>query len=92
MHIADRRVKEDATDERKRGVAHPAMRPNHGSGFDPARESVAHHQVIALAKLLDERADGGEVVTVIGVAHDHEPAARGSDTGDKRAAVPTPVD
>ena len=63
-------------------IADPAVLPGHRAGHDPAPEAVAHHQVVALAQLLDERLDRREVVAVVGVAHDDVSAAGGGDAAD----------
>jgi hypothetical protein len=87
MHVTDRRVEEHAADEGEDRVADPAMRPHHGAGLDAAREAIAEHEVVSLPQAVDQRLDGGEVVAVVGVAHDHETTADGFDAADQRAAV-----
>jgi len=87
MHVADGRVKKHAADVREHRVADPPVGPDHRAGFDTTIESVAHDQVKALAQLVDERTDRGEVVAVIRVAHDHVAASRRVDATDQGAAV-----
>ena len=52
------------------------MQWGHSSRRDPTPETVAEHQVKSVAKLLEKRLQGQEVVAVVGVTHYHEPAAR----------------
>ena len=56
-------------------VADPAILPRHGPGLDPALEAIAHHEVAACPQLLDERHEVGEIIAVIGIAHDDIDAA-----------------
>ena len=52
------------------------MEGGHGARLDAAGEAVAHDEVVAAAQRVDERAEVGEVVAVVGVAHDDEAPAR----------------
>ena len=90
MHVADRRVKEDAADPRQDRVADPAVRPRHRARGDAAKESVPDDEVVAAPQPIDERTDGAEVVAGVGVAHDHEVPIGGFDPTDQRVAVATP--
>ena len=56
------------------------MEGRHRARSDPAEKAVAHDQLVALAKLLDEGHQIAEVVAIVGVAHDHVATARGLDT------------
>ena len=68
------------------------MQRGHRSRLNPAAEAVAHHQVVTFAQLRDERGNVREVVTLIGVAHDHEFTARSGEAAEQRAAVPFSFD
>jgi hypothetical protein len=92
VRVAHRRVEEDTADQCQDGVANPAVGPRHGAGLDSAHEAVAHDEVAAVAQLFDQRRNRREVVAVVGVAHDHEAAARRVDAADQRAAVALPRD
>jgi len=92
VNVAYRRVEEDAADEGQSRVADPAVRPDHRALANAARKSIAHDQIASIAQLVEQRADGGEVVAVVGVAHDHKAALRGCDSTDQRASVTLPLD
>src|SRR4029450_1834349 len=67
-----------------------AMEKRHGArhhGPAAGRESAALDEIVSFAELLEEPADLEEVVGVVGVAHDHIPAARRGDTPDQRVAI-----
>src|SRR5260370_42244392 len=49
---------------------------------------VAHHQIRAGAQFFDEHRGVSEIIAVIGIRHDDEPAARGSDASSQRVAIP----
>ena len=63
------------------------MEEGHGAGRDAALEPVAHDQVGAVAQTLDQTVQAFEIIAVVGVAHDHEAAARRADPTDQRRAV-----
>jgi hypothetical protein len=86
VHVADRRLEKDATDPGQDRIADP-VQPRHRPTLNATGKAVAEHQVVTVAKLLDQRGDGGEVVAVVSVAHDHELAAGGLDAAAKRIAV-----
>ena len=54
MEIAARAAEEDAADGGQHRVAEIAVQRRHRAGLDAAVETVAHHQVVAVAQLLDE--------------------------------------
>jgi len=87
VHVTHRRLEEDATDERQHRVADPPVRPDHRAGLDAPGKPVADDEVVAVAEAVDKGLDRGEVVAVVGVAHDHEAPARGVDAADQRAPV-----
>ncbi len=57
------------------------------SGRDAALKRLPMTRSAPPRSALDERGQRGEVVAVVGVAHDHVAAARGRDAGAQRAAV-----
>ena len=75
VEVADRCSVEEAADARQERVADPAMEPRHRAGLDATREAVAHHEVVAVAEVLEERPEVLEVVAVVGIGHEHERAA-----------------
>ena len=48
------------------------MEERHRTRPNPAFEPIPHHQVIPLAQLVEDGLDAGEVVAVVGIAHDDE--------------------
>src|SRR5713101_247983 len=87
MKIATRAAEKKPANRGEDGIAEIAMQCGHGPRPDAALEAIAHHKLIALAKLLDERGEPGEVVAVVGITHDDVGAACGTDAADKRASV-----
>jgi hypothetical protein len=77
VEVAHRRAEEQPPEPGQHRVAQVAVQRRHRAGAMPPK-AVAHHQVVALTQLLDERVERREVVAVVGVAHDHEgPRAAG---------------
>src|SRR5687768_2298487 len=87
MEIAHPGAKEKASDEAEHRIAEVAVQRGHRPPPDAALEPVAHHQQVALAQLVHERVEVAEVVAVIGIAHDDEPAACHRDAGSERRTV-----
>ena len=87
VEVPDAGAEEQLADAGQDGVAQILVQRGHGAGGDAALEPVAHDEVVAFAQLLHEGGQGGEVVGVVGVSHDHEAAARGGDTADEGGAV-----
>ena len=88
VEVADRRPEEEPADRGEHRVAEVLVQRRHRAGLDPAAEPVAHDQVVAGAQPLDELVEVGEVVAVVGVAHDHVGAARRRDAAEERGPVP----
>ena len=66
------------------------MQERHRAGHHraaPCGQAAALHEVVTLTQALHEPRDLEEVVAVVGIAHDDEPAARGVDAGHQRVAV-----
>jgi hypothetical protein len=61
--------------------------PRHRARRDPALEPVAHHQVRALAQLVNKGHQVGEIIGVVGVAHDDECAVGGDNAAHQCVAV-----
>ena len=87
VEVTDLAAEEQAADETQHRVAEVPVQRRHRSRRDPAGEPVAHHQVGTLAQLLDERHQVGEVVAVVGVAHDDVLAVGRDDAAHQRVAV-----
>jgi hypothetical protein len=62
--------------------------PRHGAGRDAALEAIAHHQLVAGTQRGNERIEAGEVVAVVGIAHDDVTATCRLNADGKRRAVP----
>ena len=87
MEIADAGAEEHPPDQAEHGIAEIAVQERHGAGRDAAGKAVAHHEVGAFAQLGEKQLEAGEIVAVVGVAHDDEAAARRGDPGPQRRAV-----
>ena len=72
VDVAERRSVEPPADERQHRVSDRSGGARAGSALsDPALEPVATDEVISLPQAADEWLEVGEVVAVVGVAHDH---------------------
>ena len=80
-------LEEEPAEEAQHRIAEIAVERRHGAGRDAAREAVAHHELVAGAQRCDEGIEIGEVVAVVGVAHDDVAAARRVDAAGERRAV-----
>ena len=87
VEITHGRAEKQPSDARQHRVAQVPVQGRHGARLNAAPEAVAHHQVAAFSQLLDERHEIGEVVAVVGVAHDDVPAAGGGDGPHERGAI-----
>ena len=87
VEVADLAAEEQPADEAEHRVAEVLVQRRHRPGRDPAPEAVAHHQVRALAQFVNERHQVGEIVAVVGVAHDHVFAVGGDDPAHQGVAV-----
>jgi hypothetical protein len=75
------------SDEAEHRVAEIPVQRRHRPRRDTAGEPVAHHQVRALPQFVNERHQVGEVIAVVGVAHDDVLAAGRDDAAHQRVAV-----
>jgi hypothetical protein len=64
----------------------------HRAGLDPACETVADDQVVAVTQALDKCVELGEVVTLVGVTHDHKLTLRGDDPTGNSGSVTSGLD
>src|SRR6185295_10736347 len=87
MEIAGRTLEKEPADSSEHRIAKIAMQIRHRTRLDSPKKTVAHHQVIAISQLIDERPEVGEVITVIRVAHDHVFTASGSNASHQGIAV-----
>ena len=67
--VADAGPEEEVEQPREQRVADVPVKPGHRARLDPGHP-VADHQVGAVAQRPDEAVDLGEVVGVVGVAHE----------------------
>src|SRR5262249_29844440 len=70
IDVADLGVEKAVGQPGESGVAEVLVEWRHGAGLDLAAEPIAETEVGAIAKLVDEPAEVGEVVRVVRVAHD----------------------
>ena len=87
VEIADAGAEEHPPDQAEHGIAEIAVQERHGARRDAAGEAVAHHEVGAVAQPRQKQLEAGEVVAVVGVAHDDVAAARRRDPGPQRRPV-----
>src|SRR5580692_10818703 len=92
MEIPAWAVEKHAADGRQHGVAEIAVQRRHRARLDATPEAIAHDQRMTVAQLRDKRIDLAEIVAVVGIAHDHEPASCRADASQKGAAVAFGVD
>ena len=87
VKVARLAAEEQPRDEGEHRIADVFVERRHRAGLDPAREAIAHHQIVPRAQRVDERIDGGEVVRVIRIRHEDIGTARGIDAAHERGAV-----
>ena len=87
VKIFDGAPEEHTTDCGQNRIAEITVQRWHRTGLDAAGESVTHDEIGSATKRFDEWAQVGEVVAVIGVAHDDEPALCVGDAGGECSAV-----
>src|SRR5262245_52490759 len=68
------------------------MKHRHRTRLYAAAKPVSHHEVKALAQFGHETVQLTEVVAVVAVSHDHEPAARRANAAEQRTAIPPRFD
>ena len=88
MEIADADTEEQTADPAQDRIAQIPMERRHGSGSNPAFEAVAHDKIHPLTQLVHKDLKAGEIVAVIGIAHDGVFAARGSDPPQQGRTIP----
>jgi hypothetical protein len=87
VEIAGGDLEEQAAEEAEDGVADVAVFPRHGAGMNPARETVAHHDIGARLEGGEHGAGFAEIVAAVGVGHDDVAAAGGVDAGVEGVTV-----
>ena len=87
VEIAARAAEEHAADRAQHRVAEISVQWRHRPRRDAAEKPVAHDELIAGTQLLDETFQTAEIVAVVGIAHDHVAAARGTDAAEEGTAV-----
>src|SRR6185437_14700456 len=87
VEVADLAAEEQPADEAEHRVAQVLVQRRHGPRRDPAPEPVAHHQVRALAQFVNKGHQVGEIIGIVGVAHDHVLAVGRDDATHQRVAV-----
>src|SRR5689334_16070344 len=63
------------------------MKGGHRAIFDAAPKAISHHQFCAVPKLFDEAWNVAEVIAIVGIAHDNEPAACSGNSTHQSAAI-----
>src|SRR5271166_5795054 len=69
MKVFCRCAKQKPSYAGKNGIADISILPGHSVGCDSAEEAIAHDQIGASSKFIDERIEVAEVVAVIGISH-----------------------
>src|SRR5580693_5885391 len=92
MKVPDLDTEEESANEAQYRISQVPVQSRHRARCDPALKPVAHHQVSAAPESLDERHQGGEVIAVIGVAHDHITSASFGDPAPQCISVTTVSD
>ncbi len=77
--VSDAGAEEEIYKPAQSGIAKIFVQRRHGARLDAASEAIAHDEVVALAKFVDEIGHLAEVIAVVGVTHDDVFAARGGD-------------
>ena len=90
VDVVDRCAEPSTRDAREQRVAKPAMQPRHRArqhASSAGPEPAPLHELVAGAQPLDELRQLAEVVAVVGISHDHEPAACRRDAAHEGGAV-----
>jgi len=87
VKVAGAHAKEQPPQKTQTRIAQIAVQRRHGAARDPALEAIAHHDVGACAQPFHKRHQLGEVVGIVGIAHDDEPPARRRYAADQRRAI-----
>ena len=89
MEIFHGATEENSANCREHRVPEVPMKSRHRSGFDATSKPVPHNKVGSAPKRLDKRPEVGEVVTVVGVAHDDELALGIGNASSESSAITT---
>src|SRR5919106_6152982 len=89
MKITTGTSKKKSPHSAKHGIAEIPVQKRHGTGLDPALETVSHNQVVPLTQLCHKARNVKEVVAIVGISHDHVPATSRSNATDQRIPVPS---
>ncbi len=87
MEVAAGAPEEDPADAGQHRITQVTVQRRHGALGDAAGKAVAHHQLLAPAQFVQERAEVGEIIAVIGVPHDDKPPLGRGDAAGQRGAV-----
>src|SRR5580698_7240647 len=87
MAVPDSRTEEKIQQRRKPRIADIFVVPGHGTRPNPSPKTIAHHHVVAFAPLLQEMRNLGEVIAIVGVAHDDKAAPRRPDALSQGGSV-----
>ena len=63
------------------------MKKGHGPAGNTPLKAVPNHQVVPGLEGRDKAVEAAEIITVVGVAHDHEGAGSRLDPGQKGGAI-----
>jgi hypothetical protein len=88
MKVAYRALEKQASNSAKHGIAQVAMQGRHRARQDSPAEPVAHHEVESFAKFGEERVHLGEIVSVVGIAHQNKSPVRRRDASLQGAPIP----
>src|SRR5437016_6065504 len=80
-------MKEAIQDRCQSGITDKFVRYRHGARLNAAREPISHDELGSRAPLLNKLRNLGEVITVVGIAHDDELAASFIDSLSERIPI-----
>jgi hypothetical protein len=92
VKIARGRMEEEAPDAREQRVADVPVLPRHGAGSKATQEPVAHHEIGAGRQRRDEGVQPREIIAVVRISHDDEPAAGSERAEVERGAIAANLD
>ena len=87
MKVADIDVEKQTADPTQHRIAKIPVQQRHRAGRNPALESVAQDEVSAVAQALDKRHEGGKIVGVVRIAHNHIVTVGRVNSSDQGRAV-----
>src|SRR5262245_7755918 len=78
---------QSTADQRQQRIAEEFMQYRHSSWCYSPFEAVPQYYLISSTELIDKWLQCRKIITIVGVAHDHEPAARSLDARTQRVPI-----